>query len=51
MHKVVLKWYRDMLGQRIRYDQELAIHPLNNGKIIINYPGAEGDIDGYKRKI
>jgi hypothetical protein len=50
MHKVVLKWYRDMLGQRIRYDQELAIHPLNNGKIIINYPGAEGDIDGYNRK-
>lgn len=50
MKKVVLEWYRNMLGDRIRYEQELAIHPLNNGKILINYPGAEGDINGYNRK-
>lgn len=50
MKKVTLKWYRDMLGQKVRYDQELAIHPLNNGKIIVNYPGAEGDIHGYNKK-
>jgi hypothetical protein len=27
-----------------------AIHPFNNGKIIVNYPGAEGSLDGYKGK-
>jgi len=50
MKKVILNWYRDMLGQKMKYEQELAIHPLNNGKIIINYPGSEGDIHGYNRK-
>lgn len=28
----------------------IKIHSNNSGHIIINYPGAEGDIDGYNRK-
>ena len=50
MKKVVLEWYRDLLGEKLKYEQELAIHPLKNRKILINYPGAEGDIHGYNRK-
>ena len=49
-YKVILKWHRDILGQKTEYEQELAIHPLYNGKILINYPGAEGDVHGYNRK-
>jgi len=29
---------------------EIAIHPFQNGKIIVNYPGITGDIDGYNNK-
>lgn len=29
---------------------ELAIHPLSNGVIVLNYPGIDGDIDGYNNK-
>src|SRR3989344_9678979 len=29
---------------------EVAVHKLISGKIIINYPGAGGHIDGYNNK-
>ena len=29
---------------------EVAIHPLYNGVIIVNYPGITGYIDGYNNK-
>ncbi len=29
---------------------EVAVHPLRNGRIVINYPGITGDIDGYNNK-
>ncbi len=50
MKKITLKWDKEIFGDKLTYEQELAIHPLNNGKILINYPGSEGDIHGYNRK-
>ena len=32
------------------FDLEIALHPNDSGRIIINYPGADGDIDGYNKK-
>lgn len=29
---------------------EIAIHPASNGKMVLNYPGITGDIDGYNNK-
>ena len=50
METVSLKWYRDILGAKLEYDQEIAIHPHKNGKILLNYPGADGHLDGYNNK-
>jgi dienelactone hydrolase len=40
---------RPIRGQR-PLELEVAIHPLSNGVIIVNYPGITGDIDGYNNK-
>lgn len=38
------------LGEEFPLKVQLTIHPSNNGIIVINYPGANGDIDGYNEK-
>lgn len=44
--------FRDgqFLGKTFAVDVELAIHPNASKRIIINIPGANGDIDGYEEK-
>lgn len=37
------------LGEK-SLELEIARHPLINGRIILNYPGITGDIDGYQNK-
>jgi dienelactone hydrolase len=46
--RIILK--RRIQGQRRGLELELAIHPLSNGVIVVNYPGITGDIDGYNNK-
>jgi len=48
--KKLLTWNKDILKQEVLYSLEIAVHPSTTGKIIINYPGAEGHIDGYNDK-
>ena len=46
-----IKWrkkYKDFT--EYEYNLPIKIHSNDSGHIIINYPGAEGDIDGYNRK-
>lgn len=38
------------IGQEFPLDVKLTVHPNPNGKIVINYPGVGGDIDGYNGK-
>lgn len=38
------------LGKPFPLELDIAIHPNDSGRIIINYPGAYGDIDGYNQK-
>ena len=45
-----LSWEKTINNHTKKFDLELVIHPLNNGKIIVNYPGADGSIDGYNEK-
>lgn len=45
-----ITWYRNFMNTKEKHEQPVAIHPLNNGKMLLIYPGAEGDIDGYNRK-
>ena len=49
-YRKTLTWNKDILKQEVEYSLEIAIHPTTTGKIIINYPGAEGHIDGYNNK-
>ncbi len=46
----ILSWYKTKNNRRQKFQLELAIHPLTIGKIIINYPGSEGSLDGYNNK-
>lgn len=45
-----LSWTKSLNNHQRKFQLELAIHPLLNGKIIINYPGGEGTLDGYNNK-
>jgi hypothetical protein len=45
-----LKWTKSKNGISMDFELDVAIHPFNNGKIIINYPGADGSICGYNDK-
>lgn len=45
-----LSWEKTLNNHTEKFDLELIIHPFNNGKILVNYPGADGSIDGYKEK-
>jgi len=45
-----LNWTKLRDGVPVDFELEVAIHPLKNGKIIINVPGADGSIDGYEDK-
>ena len=45
-----LSWKKTINNHTEKFDLELVIHPHNNGKIIVNYPGAEGSVDGYNGK-
>ncbi|HCW32109.1 MAG: hypothetical protein UT36_C0002G0005 [Candidatus Peregrinibacteria bacterium GW2011_GWF2_39_17] len=38
------------VGQEFPLSVKLTVHPSDNGIIVINYPGALGDIDGYNNK-
>lgn len=49
VHKT-LNWIKILNGHRRNFQLELAIHPFPNGKIILNYPGGEGSLDGYSNK-
>ena len=40
----------EVLGDRLKHEQDVAIHPFTNGRIVVNCPGSEGDIDGYNNK-
>ena len=42
----ITRWLKH--GKKL--DIALAIHPLENGTIILNYPGINGFIDGYNNK-
>lgn len=48
--KTKLKWTRSKNGITMDFELDVVIHPFSNGKIIINYPGADGSIDGYENK-
>lgn len=37
-------------GQKIPLKLEIKVHPNKSGVIIVNYPGYNGDIDGYNNK-
>lgn len=60
MHMVHLKWTEpsndpefrggQFLGQECQLTIVIAVHPNTSGRIIVNYPGAGGDIDGYNNK-
>lgn len=45
-----LHWTKSKNGISMNFELDLAIHPFNNGKIIINVPGADGSINGYNDK-
>lgn len=45
-----LKWIKSKNGITMDFELDVAIHPFNNGKIVINYPGADGSINGYNDK-
>jgi len=45
-----LNWTKSKNGISMDFELDVAIHPLNNGKIIINVPGADGSINGYNDK-
>jgi hypothetical protein len=45
-----LKWIKSKNGISVDFELDVAIHPFNNGKIVINYPGADGSINGYNDK-
>lgn len=45
-----LKWTKSKNGISLDFELDVTIHPFNNGKIIINVPGADGSIDGYNDK-
>jgi hypothetical protein len=45
-----LSWQEILNNHPIKFSLELKIHPFNNGKIIVNYPGAFGSVDGYMQK-
>lgn len=38
------------VGQEFPLEVQLKIHPNKNGIVVINYPGCNGDIDGYNNK-
>lgn len=45
-----LKWTKSKNGISLDFELDVSIHHFNNGKIIINVPGADGSIGGYNDK-
>ncbi len=45
-----LNWTKSKNGISMDFELDVAVHPFNNGKIVINYPGADGSINGYNDK-
>jgi len=45
-----LKWTKSKNGISMDFELDVEIHPFNNGKIIVNVPGADGSIGGYNDK-
>lgn len=43
-----LEWDREINGRKPEID--IFVHPNDSGRIIINYPGWNGDIDGFNDK-
>lgn len=50
MQLTTLRWESKKNNKTWDFELEVAIHPLANGKIIVNYPGSEGSLDGYNSK-
>ncbi|MDD4110562.1 MAG: hypothetical protein PHS54_03300 [Clostridia bacterium] len=50
IERTKLNWIKSKNEISMDFELDVAIHPFNNGKIIINYPGADGSIDGYNDK-
>lgn len=50
MELQLIQWQSVLHGHTIDFEIEMAIHPTSYGKIIINYPGADGSLDGYNHK-
>lgn len=50
VQSTTLHWESKNYNKTWDFELELAIHPLTNGKIIVNYPGSEGSLDGYNNK-
>jgi hypothetical protein len=47
----VLEWeIQDRDGEKMGLSLPVAIHPNSSGRIIINYPGTRGEIDGFNGK-
>lgn len=50
MIKKTLYWKETNNNTVHKLELQITIHPFNNGKIIINCPGADGSLDGYESK-
>lgn len=42
--------YEHLPIEYIHFYPDLAIHPNRSGRIVVNYPGYRGVIDGYEGK-
>jgi hypothetical protein len=45
-----LSWIQTKSGVSTDFKLDLAVHPFDNGKMIINVPGVDGSLDGYNDK-
>lgn len=45
-----ISWTETKYNKSMDFNIDVAVHPFNNGIIVINTPGAEGNIDGYNSK-
>lgn len=50
MYRDFIKWIESKNSVSMEFDLSIDIHPHINNKIIINIPGVDGSINGYKDK-
>lgn len=46
----VIEWQEEMNGVGVDCSLDIAIHPSNNGIILLTIPGVDGEVDGYENK-